>query len=178
MGKTVIIAIVGKSGSGKTTLAKHLEIELRIPTIVSYTTRKMRDDEENGVDHIFVSEFPYSKDDGEILAWTNFGGHDYWTTHSQVSRNDVCTYVIDEKGLVEMKNKYGEIYDIISVYVDCPKEKRSQWTSADRMNRDLGRISIDAKDYNCIINNNSDLLSLFRLAEERIIPLVRTIQNR
>ena len=43
----IVIAIVGPSGSGKTTMA-NIMAENGIPTIVSFTTRPMRDGETNG----------------------------------------------------------------------------------------------------------------------------------
>ena len=50
----VIITIVGPSGSGKTTMANIMS-ENGIPTIVSYTTRPMREEETNGKEHWFVT---------------------------------------------------------------------------------------------------------------------------
>ena len=50
----VIITIVGPSGSGKTTMANIMS-ENGIPTIVSYTTRTMSEEETNGKEHWFVS---------------------------------------------------------------------------------------------------------------------------
>jgi guanylate kinase len=178
MKKPIIIAIVGESGSGKTTLAKHLEDKFKIPTIVSYTTREMREGETDGVEHFFVDNFPYSPNNEKILAYTKFGGHDYWTTHDQVSNNNFCTYVIDEKGLITMKKKYEGIYDIISVYIDCPIWKRGQWTPIDRLERDTRRIHIEAEDYYCIIQNIGSLDYLFKDAENKINTLIEKAQER
>ena len=177
MKKPIIVAIVGESGSGKTTIAKHLEENFGIPTIVSYTTREMRDGETNGVEHFFVDDFPYSPNDEKILAYTKFGGHDYWTTHDQVPKNKASTYVIDENGLVVMKDKYGDMYDIISVYVYCPIWKRGRWTPLDRLDRDTRRIHINAADYCCIMQNIGSLEYLLKDAETTIKKLIEKTQE-
>ncbi len=52
--RPIIITIVGPSGSGKTTMANIMS-ENGIPTIVSYTTRPMREEETNGKEHWFVT---------------------------------------------------------------------------------------------------------------------------
>ena len=44
-----IICIVAKTGRGKDTLAKRISYELKIPTLCSYTTRDMREDDVEGV---------------------------------------------------------------------------------------------------------------------------------
>lgn len=51
-----IIVIVGKTATGKDTLCKHLKEKYDIPMVVSYADRPMRDYEENGVQHIFISK--------------------------------------------------------------------------------------------------------------------------
>ena len=92
----VIITIVGPSGSGKTTMANIMS-ENGIPTIVSYTTRPMREEETNGKEHWFVT--PEDKPQmSEMIAYTQFGEHEYWATLQQAMQK-ICTYVSEEKGL-------------------------------------------------------------------------------
>ena len=54
--KPIILAIVGESGSGKTHIANWLGDHGYCHTIVSPTTRPMRENETDGRDHVFVSE--------------------------------------------------------------------------------------------------------------------------
>ena len=51
-----IIFVVGKTSSGKDTVAKYIKERYNIPIICSYTTRGMRDYEEDGVQHYFISK--------------------------------------------------------------------------------------------------------------------------
>ena len=56
MGK--IFCLMGKSSTGKDTIFKRLteDEELNLKTIVSYTTRPIRDGEEEGKEYFFVDE--------------------------------------------------------------------------------------------------------------------------
>ena len=56
MGK--IFCLMGKSSTGKDTIFKRLteDEELNLKTIVSYTTRPVRDGEEEGKEYFFVDE--------------------------------------------------------------------------------------------------------------------------
>lgn len=51
-----IICIIGQTGTGKDTFAKNLRDTLGIPILCSYTTRHMRDSEEDGREHWFISK--------------------------------------------------------------------------------------------------------------------------
>jgi len=165
MDKKTIIAIVGNSGSGKTALCKYLKSEYGIPYIVSYTTRPMRDGEVNGADHIFVSEKDMP-DRSEMLAYTLFGENHYWALHSQVK--DVVCYTIDEIGLIELRNRWKDRYNIFSVYI-----KRENYdVGKDRMNRDNGRVRLDENDYDLIIVNSGDLMTFLTNASKKIIDSI------
>lgn len=148
MTKTMIIAIVGASGSGKTTLSMYLEAEAGIKPICSYTTRPMRSGEVNGREHWFVdSTRPIPE---KPLAYTFFGGHHYWTEIDQLKNQTVCSYVVDERGLKELKAKSGEDYDVVSVYV-----RRPDTTGIDpcRIERDADREVLSQDEYDIVLTN-------------------------
>lgn len=101
--KPIVIAIVGNSGTGKTTLAKFLQDADLFKTLVSYTTRPMRDNEIDGVDHYFVNESKMP-DNFDMLAYTYFGNNHYWTEWKDIM-DDIqypMVYVIDEAGLLNL----------------------------------------------------------------------------
>lgn len=157
--KPIIIALVGPSGSGKTTLSLYLEEHCDIPAICSYTTRPMRIGEVNGREHWFVGHgHPIPK---EPLAYTFFGGYHYWAETSDVDRLKYCTYVIDEAGLSELLNKWGDRYDILSVYIERPDRSN---IDTQRTNRDLQRPAFEASGYDIVLYNNSDLRSFLKNA--------------
>lgn len=156
--KPTIVCIVGPSGSGKTTMAKFIEHALDIPMLVSYTTRPQRPGEIQGVDHHFVQEDEMPNRD-EMLAYTNFGGYHYWTLKEDViyTTPGICTYVIDEKGLVELVEKYGDDFTIRSFLVSRPKIDLINQVGEERVNRDLDRITIPECEYSEVIANDGPI---------------------
>lgn len=159
--KPIIIALVGASGSGKTTLSLYLQDKLAIPAVCSYTTRPMRPGEVNGREHWFVTEAEYERmvATESLLAYTKFGGYHYWTLESQVAKNLITTYVIDEKGLIELKNKWGEKYEVFSIYITRPNTDDIE---QQRKDRDNERVQFD--DYDVALINDRDLNTFLRYA--------------
>lgn len=148
-----VIAIVGASGSGKTALSMHLSVVNDIPAIVSYTTRPIRKGEVNGVEHFFVDESQMPPRD-QMLAYTKFGGHHYWTGVEQLVRG-VCSYVIDEIGLLELEEKASRLdIDLIKVLV---KRDDIRDIDAERKNRDIARLYLPDEHYDLILQNNKNL---------------------
>lgn len=103
--KPTIIALVGNSGTGKTHLSNFLKQRLGIPVIVSYTTRPRRENEKDGRDYYFIREeqIPPLQ---QMLTYTQYGGCEYFARLDQVPRMGRCVYVLDERGLLSLKEKY------------------------------------------------------------------------
>lgn len=87
-GKLFVFA--APSGAGKTTLVhavvtKHPELRFSI----SYTTRKPRTNEADGVDYLFVTrnEFMRLRDQGEMLEYAEVFDNHYATSRSQVEKH-------------------------------------------------------------------------------------------
>lgn len=165
MTKPIIIALVGNSGSGKTSLSLHLQKRFGIPAIVSYTTRPMRENEVDGIDHHFVKDT--SSMPASPLAHTVFAGNHYWTSHSQIT-DPVVTYVIDEAGLVELKEKWSDKYVVLAFYISRPDNP----TSAERKNRDKNRLKLPASAYEEILNNTSSLSDFYESATTSIVKAI------
>lgn len=74
-----MIIVSGPSGAGKSALAARVLQSLpKLKFSVSYTTRKPRRTEQNGVDYFFVDppEFQALIDDNDLLEWAEV--HDYY----------------------------------------------------------------------------------------------------
>lgn len=168
--KKTIIAIVGPSGSGKTTLALYMREHFTIPTIVSYTTRPMRSNEEDGREHIFVTKEQMPPREC-MLAYTQFGGYHYWATKAQVPEYRPCTYVIDEKGLIEMQRQFQLEYRIIPIYIRRDVQNLTDIEQT-RQKRDEERIRLEDNFYAAIIINNGSLEDFLRTASETINNLI------
>lgn len=162
-----LITITGSSGVGKDTVARLLSAELQIPVLVSYTTRPMREGEQNGREHYFVPECQTDKK--EMLAYTVYSEHEYWTEVSQLSHDAI--YVIDEEGLRNLHDRFPHI-PIVSIYVRAiPRVRRSRGVTEDRMKRDLLREQFPLTYYDHRISNNGTLASL----KSRVAQLAKSL---
>lgn len=97
-----LITITGPSGAGKDTVAQMLSDLGGYKVICSYTTRPKREGEIDGWQHYFVEKCDVPHD--KMLAYTQYGGYEYWTTIDQVT--DKAIYVIDEDGLKALCEKF------------------------------------------------------------------------
>lgn len=167
-----IIAIVGLSGSGKTYMAQYMNDTYGIPSIASYTTRPIREGEVDGREHTFATmqDIP---DEDKRLAFTIFGGHAYWATTEQAEKYGICSYVIDEIGLVTLREKHSRQFEIISVRVKRDKDRIGlSVTDKGRMKRDEDRIELEDSHYDFVIDNNGTL-DEFEVKIDAIVKMIR-----
>ena len=167
MTKPLIYAVVGASGCGKTTATKILE-DYGIPSLVSYTTRRIRNDEVNGREHWFVTDADIPPKD-RMLAYTYFGGKHYWTTIDQIDSKSGCTYIIDEIALVEMIEKFGDKINIIKVLIKKDRGEIEKLVDTERIRRDEKRLKLDDSFYDIIIDNNGSIDDLRQQIYEKIV---------
>lgn len=166
--KPTIIALVGNSGTGKTHLSNFLKQRLGIPVIVSYTTRPRRENEKDGRDYYFIREeqIPPLQ---QMLTYTQYGGCEYFARLDQVPRMGRCVYVLDERGLLSLKEKYRERFDIVSVLVcSTPETLQARGIPAGRISRDTERSGLPDSFYDAVIENNGTLADF----EERALHII------
>lgn len=155
--KPIIIAIIGASGSGKTYLTKYLKNELNVPTVVSYTTRPIRQGEIEGEDHHFITKDQLPAKE-KMLAYTRFGGYEYFALHMQVPTAGLCSYVIDEDGLEVLTRKYSDRYTVIAIAVKySPEVLLRRGIAPERIQRDRDRRTLTENYFDAIIFNNGTL---------------------
>ena len=153
-----ILCIVGESGAGKTLASLHLQNKLGANVICSYTTRPPRETEVEGREHHFINLVP---DPNELLAYTTFGGYEYYALKTQVF-GDCTVYVVDEEGLKNLKLEHGEEYRIFSVYMTRAWSKRRRsGVTKNRLERDFNREKLDLSEYDWLIENNSTKKEMF-----------------
>ena len=109
------VTISAPSGSGKTTLCKALQlVESGIEWSISYTTRKRRDIEEDGVDYHFTTldEFEDLILKGHFVEWENVHGQYYGTAlnslNDAIKRHKTLLLEMDVKGSMSIKKLYPE----------------------------------------------------------------------
>ena len=123
-GKLVIIS--APSGAGKTTIVKHLlDSGLNLSFSISATTRKLRDNERDGVDYFFLTpqEFREKVINDEFVEWEEvYKDLMYGTLKSELDRiwaeGNHVLFDVDVKGGINLKNKFGP--RSISVFIKTP----------------------------------------------------------
>lgn len=87
----------------------------------------------------------------------------------QVISSHPSSYIIDEKALLEMMNKFGDEFNIIPIYI-----RRENLSSIDkeRLDRDKDRIILKDSFYAAVIENNGTLDEFLKKAEKIIGKLI------
>ena len=100
--KKTIFCIVGESGSGKDTLVEYTlkEFKLRPTPVVLYIDREKRESE----------------------TYKQVEDTRYCTLLSDLAESDIC--IINPNELNDLKNKYGDRFNFVVVYIDCPYAER------------------------------------------------------
>ena len=109
------ITISAPSGSGKTTLCRALQVvEPDIKWSISYTTRKKRDIEEDGIDYHFISSGKFEDFiiNGHFVEWENVHGYYYGTSleslNNAIQEKNMLLLEMDVKGSMNIKKLYPE----------------------------------------------------------------------
>lgn len=151
-----LITITGPSGAGKDTVARMLSEMTGYKVMCSYTTRPKREDEIDGVEHHFVEKCDVLYD--KMLAYTQYGGYEYWTTIDQVT--DKAIYVIDEDGLRALCENFPNI-EPFKICVSAIEELRlRRGVTPERMLRDKQRHLLPLAFYDAVIFNNGSFVNL------------------
>ena len=133
--KDKVLVLLGKSAVGKDYVLNFLLENYNFQSVISHTTRPIRQNEINGRDYYFVSNkvFADMLKDEEFIETreytTNFNGkQDIWyygvsKKEFEDKKNKIC--IIDTKGLKDVVNYYGR-ENIIAIYLDADDKIREQ----------------------------------------------------
>lgn len=120
-----LVIITAPSGSGKTTLCKQiLKKEDRVQFSISHTSRKMRQNEKNGIDYYFVTneEFLDGINNDEFIEWNYHFDCYYGTSKSQIKKsidNKIPILLeLDVKGALAIQKLYPN--QTVSIFVEPP----------------------------------------------------------
>ena len=123
-----MIILSSPSGAGKTTLVKLLSESRDFYTSISHTTRKPRNNEEEGKDYYFVNndQFQNLIKKKEFLEYANVFSHLYGTTKTPIIKNlennKNVVFDIDWQGTEQIKKKNLE-YKLLTFFVLPPSKK-------------------------------------------------------
>ena len=110
----ILLIISGPSGSGKGTIVGQLCEKNDFALSISATTRKPRENEENGVHYFFHTreEFEQMRDRKELLEWAEFCGNYYGTPRKyvteQLMQGKNVILEIEVQGALQVKKIYPE----------------------------------------------------------------------
>ncbi len=195
-----LFIISSPSGGGKGTLIR--EVLKRVPNLgysVSFTTRKIRDGEENGKDYFFVEteEFQALINEDKLLEYAEVHGNYYGTSKEKVaeelrSGKDVILE-IDVKGAHIVKEKAPEAIGIFILPPSFEKlsdrliERNTETKEALSIRLNNAKAEVKAvSDFDFVVVNDelenavTDLESIFiseRLRRVRQNAVIRDILN-
>lgn len=148
MGK--IFYLMGKSASGKDTIYQKLmqDEDLKLNPIILYTTRPIRDGEQDGVDYHFVSEDRVMEleQSGHIIEMrtydTVYGPWRYLTVDDGQIDLERKNYIVigTLESFLKVKN-YFQADQVIPVYVYMEDGKRLEWAMEREKRQRVPRFS-------------------------------------
>lgn len=172
------IVLSAPSGTGKTTLAHLLVNGMdKLSLSVSYTTRPIRGNEQDGVSYHFVDRPKFEKmiNENQMLEWAEVHGSLYGSSASWTKKNledgfDVI-FDIDVQGGLQIKHYYK---DAVTIFITPPSfeelENRLLGRGTEtkdsiqkRMSAASKEIIIGLDQYDYVINNEKLDRALFDL---------------
>lgn len=122
-----LFCIMGKSASGKDTIFKRLiqDPELHLKTVVSYTTRPKRENEQDGVEYFFVSkeQLETLKNEGKVIECRDYetvhGIWSYFTVNDgqiDFSTEESSVIIGTLESFQQIQAYYGKEY-VIPIYI-------------------------------------------------------------
>ncbi len=118
-----IFYIMGKSSSGKDTIYNRIRLEENLLPVVLYTTRPMRENEENGREYHFVDRacFDKMKSEGKVIEEriynTIHGEWIYFTSRDSIDiEKGNCIGIGTLESYVKIKEHFGEA--VVPIYIE------------------------------------------------------------
>lgn len=146
-----MIVLCGKTSSGKDSIMKEL-INIGMERVVTYTTRPMRDGEENGKSYWFMPELHFKKlvDEGFFLETTSYkvaNGHTWYYGTPIDGLTDKKAIIMNPDGVKVIK-QHPELNPIV-FYVSAPDEvlKERLKLRGDNEDEAARRMETDKKDF-------------------------------
>ena len=117
-----VFVITGATGVGKTTIARYLQETYHMPRVITHTTRKPREREENGGAYYFEPNDSFEKN--HYLERVMYAGSKYGSSYEALAlawaQSNFATIVLDTAGAITYARELGEQAVIIFVTVTHP----------------------------------------------------------
>lgn len=118
-----MIVLIGESASGKSTIEKELIKNFKYEKVVTFTTRPIRNGEQDGKDYWFVSENEFNslKNRQRFFETAEYNGWQYGSPIIKYPKDKVI--IVTPKGLRALQRTYNK-KDFVSIYVKTPRRER------------------------------------------------------
>ena len=117
-----MLILIGPSASGKTEVARLLAKKYQLKKVITYTTRKKRNNEINKIDYNFITleEFSSLNEQDFFAETTYYNANFYGTAKKDISDNRCI--ILDPNGF----KKFSSLKDerIISFFLSCSEDVR------------------------------------------------------
>lgn len=170
-----MLVLIGESASGKSSIAKNLVEKYNFKNVVTYTTRKPRKYETNGVDYHFIDkeEFMKLKSEGFFAETAMYNGWYYGSAKEDYYNSDNKIIVLTPNGLRQAK-RFDNI-SIVTFYINVPRrdrlikilERGDNIEEAYRRNlSDVGQFDGVSEEVDYVIDNPAYTLSVDDMTHE------------
>ena len=179
----MFVIIAGVSGAGKDTIKKELIKRINdVVSLPSYTSRKPRGDEEEGVQYHFISkeEFEQKIKDGELYEYDEHHGQYYGTSkkilNEKIESGKIIVKDIDVVGTENLLKLISDKTKIVTIFLRVTKDElrrrlinRGDNLTEEQINIRLNRFDYEESKINIFdyIIKNDDL--------EKTIKIITTI---
>lgn len=178
----MLIVISGPSGCGKTTLVKRVLAEVKnLAFSVSFTTRKKRDSEIEGLDYYFVTEekFKHKIQNRAFVEWAKVHGFYYGTSYAEIEKKETPKGLIldvDIQGARQIK-KYDPKARLIFIFPPKFQElKKRLFLRGDETRESIEkRLMVAKKEIQCY--TEFDLVIINDRLEEAVNTLLAVIHS-
>ena len=177
-----VIVLIGESANGKSTTEKILNKKYHYDKTVSYTTRKPRIGEKDGVDYHFITKDDFiEKLNKNFFAEVGvYKGDYYGSTINEYKDHTVC--VLTPHGMRQIKKSLRDKFDIVTFYLRVDERDRliKALQRGDEINEvfrryqsDVGMFDGVADEVDYIIENSGYTMQAEGVADEIIEILYR-----
>jgi guanylate kinase len=165
------VVLCGPSCSGKTTIKQKL-MDLGLSPSVSYTTRKMRENEIEAHDYHFVSRERFQEliKEGFFFEYDDVFGDYYGTSNTDIERNKI--FILTPKAISKLRQSAISESTLV-VHLTAPLESRIKRSSerGDSVSQILKRISRDKKTFSNFMDYDISLDTSLN-TEDQIVEII------
>ena len=177
----MIIILCGGMGCGKDFIRKGIVGMWGFKNLVTYTTRPMRDGEQNGEEYWFINkeEFFNKVNSGEIIEYREYkvaNGEIWYYGSSKVPNiNNNYVGILDLTGAKKFQDVYGDNVKIVEVLCNTETRMERAIKRNDNINEIIRRIKQDEIDFSNKTKDEIGICINFKIINEDNTPLENTL---